>query len=374
MARKPTAAQKNIRGLRRGKGPAPKHPERIDDLTPAILRRLRRDTEFRGRFFKAHEPLVRGIARRYSQETSVHALPGGKLPGDYDRVVTEDDLVQAGHIGQMEAIETYDVKRCGKIKYSTWASQKIRRAIQADLRMHREGAARIPYSLFEKVAKEMRKPEGERDATIVREKRQIIRRVRRPTRIDHPTADDRPIKDMMPGPDNGTIPKDPKGTHIAKAKAEILSLQSDRPYGQPARTVVDRVATVIWDAPQPVTSVDVLDVLRESPWRAAQEGNAIERIRKAITIARRRGWIKTAGRNGMGFRWESKGAPRPPAKEERDIKILLLRLGLGRGKAEHWTLVRIGKRFRITRERVRQIEEKMLGRLTRERDLREILA
>lgn len=340
---------------------------RIEHMTVEYLRRLRGDPakgiapdlDEQGRFFISHKRLVIAIANRFNAETSVARLPGGKRPGEYVRVITLEDLIQAGMMGQMEALERFAESRCGEIKWGTYATWRIRRAMQTALREFREGIARIPESARDRAKKG--------DAEMAK----TVRRMTYPLRLDHEAGqDDKPLRDIIPGKPTGSERSRESVEARRKIRTAVEDLAGIVPFHRPPRTIHDRVADVIWTSSRSMTVPQIKDAMIRAGWNTGRRKDAILRVRDAIRVALKLGWILARNGNSRGPRYDPEGPPRPPEIDGRNADIILRRLGL-RGRT--MTLQALGKRHGLSRERIRQIEEDWKERLRRDGKLKEVL-
>jgi RNA polymerase sigma factor for flagellar operon FliA len=92
----------------------------VEDSTLALWRRYRRqkDVAARAELLERHLPLVRLLARRLSARTA--------------GAVEVDDLVSAGAIGLVQALEGYDLSRA--TSFATYASRRIHGSMLDELR------------------------------------------------------------------------------------------------------------------------------------------------------------------------------------------------------------------------------------------------
>lgn len=362
-----TKRRKTIRGLRPNHTSTPTpsragRPVPIERVSADYHRHLLRDRTELGKFLEGHEPMVRAVAKRlFRRHWSISALPGRVLPGENERVVTMGDLIQAGQIGQMEALHAYDPTR--GVKWSTWACWKIRSKMQDELMSSSDDAMRLPAHVRDKRDQLINTPEDVRDGAKLREVNQTIRRVSYPMRLDQVVGNDGDtLSDVLPGK------PDDHGHIYAREQADLIRaalerIAGDRPYRDPPETYGERVAAAVWSEPRPIrfdrVKVLVAEKSEPPPPRLAK------RIRYGIDQALRKGWVEVH-QNGGAPRYGQAGDPRPRPDDVRNIEIMAWRIGVADPIGRTRTLEEIGEDHGLTRSRVQQIEQEWMPKLRRE--------
>lgn len=334
----------------------------IERVSADYHRHLLRDRAELGKFLLGHEPMVRAVARRlFRRHWAISALPGRVLPGQNERVVTMDDLIQAGQIGQMKALHAYDPTR--GVKWSTWACWKIRAEMQDELEASSDDAMRLPAYVRDKRDHLINTPADVRDDAKLRQVEQTIRRVSYPMRLDQVVGNDGDtLSDVLPGKpdDHGEIYGREQADLI---RAALVRVAGDLPYRDPPITYGERVAAAVWSEPRPIKfeRVQVLVVeLTDNP-EAGRPG----RIRTGISDAEREGWVNVR-QNGGAPKYAKAGRPRPSPDHARNIEIMAWRIGVADPIGRTRTLEEIGEDHGITRSRVQQIEKEWMPKLRRE--------
>jgi RNA polymerase primary sigma factor len=283
---------------------------------PELVREVKlirsRADEANAAIIRANLRLVVSVAKRY-----------------LGRGISLLDLIQEGNLGLLRAVNKFDPRR--GFKFSTYATWWIRQSINRSI-AEQARTIRIPVHLFEAITH------------LLRLQRNLVQQLGR-----DPTNEELAIEIGY------LSPADVQAVLRARAEDVPLAPELQRRWEQ----AITKVDHTLRSAEEPVS----LDGPAGGDEDSSQLGDFIEDVDALEPLdAASREMLREQVQHALA------------ALSERERQVLELRFGLVDGK-DH-TLEEVSRYFKVTRERIRQIEAKALRKLrhpTRSRLLRDYL-